>query len=123
MKKKLMMAIIAMVCVSFLSVSGHAKGTKKQYSGQLNLNQASKEELDQLPGVSPQKAEAIVEYRKEHPFKSIDELDNVKGFSPKSIEKIKPYLALQGASSLKVEGGSSGKKSGAGKSHKKKASE
>jgi len=82
-----------------------AKASKKKISGQLNLNTASVEQLDQLPGMSPKKAKAVAEYRKEHPFKSVDELDDVKGFSPKGIEKIKSYVSVKGENNLSVEGG------------------
>ncbi len=100
----------------------YAKGSKKQISGQLNLNTASVEQLDQLPGVSPKKAEAIADYRKEHPFKSVSDLDNVKGFSEKSIEKLKPYVSTEGGNSLAVEGGKSkkGKTQASGKKTKSK---
>lgn len=97
-----------------------AKASKKQLSGSLNLNTASVEQLDELPSISPKKAEEIVNYRKEHPFKTVEDLDNVKGFTPKSIEKLKAYIAVDGSNSLKVEGKkSSHKKHGAQKSGKK----
>lgn len=93
----------------------YAKASKKQIHGKLNLNNASAEQIDQLPGISPKKAQDVVDYRKEHPFKSVDELDQVKGFTPKTIGKLKPYLAIEGATNLSVEGGNS--KKGSKKQH------
>lgn len=98
---------IAVVIAAIMPGLASAKASKKQISGHLNLNTASVEQLHQLPGVSPKKAQAIENYRKEHPFKSVDELDNVQGFSPKSIGKIKPYLGIDGSNNLVVEGGKS----------------
>jgi len=111
MNKK--MIAIGLVIAGLLPALASAKASKKQVSGQLNLNTASVEQLDQLPSMSPKKAQLIVDYRKDHPFKSVDELDNVKGFSPKGIAKIRSYVATEGGNNLVVEGGKSkkGKKS------------
>jgi competence protein ComEA len=92
---------ISLIC----SLNAQAKGTKKTFSGHLNLNTATAEEIDELPGVSTKKALLVVDYRKDHPFKTVDELDNVKGFSAKSIEKLKPYVDIEGPNNLMVEGG------------------
>lgn len=63
----------------------------------VNINTATAQELDTLPGIGPAKAQAIVEYRTQHgPFKSVDELDKVKGFGPALLEKIKPEITVQG---------------------------
>ena len=87
-----------------------AKSSKKSIGGQLNLNTATKEQFDQLPGISPKKAQAIVDYRKEHPFKKVEDLDEVKGFSSKSIEKLKSYVSIEGSNSLAVEKNEKSKK-------------
>ncbi len=104
---------IAVLIAAMMPGLASAKTSKKQISGHLNLNTATAEQLHQLPGVSPKKAEAVLDYRKEHPLKSVDELDNIKGFSPKFIAKIRPYVDTEGTNNLVVEGGKSkrGKKS------------
>jgi len=55
----------------------------------VNINQAGAEELEQnLIGVGPKKAIAIIEYREVNgPFYSAEELVNVKGIGPKTLEK------------------------------------
>ncbi|TCP32322.1 competence protein ComEA [Scopulibacillus darangshiensis] len=56
----------------------------------INLNTATKEDLEKLPGVGPAKAEAILSYREEHgTFRSVQDLLNVTGIGDKSLEKIK----------------------------------
>ncbi len=65
-------------------------------AGLVNLNTATKEELQTLPGVGPAVAQRIVEYRtKFGPFKSVDELLEIKGIGPKKLEKIKPLVTLE----------------------------
>lgn len=65
----------------------------------VNINTASKEELDAVKGISPAKAQAIVDYRsKNGPFKSLDELKKVKGFGEKSVAKLNNELSVAGTS-------------------------
>ena len=55
----------------------------------VNLNSAGVDELDELPGIGPAKAESIVAYRTEHgPFHSLDELTDVSGIGSSIIERI-----------------------------------
>ncbi|HOR18308.1 MAG TPA: helix-hairpin-helix domain-containing protein [Brevefilum sp.] len=61
----------------------------------LDLNTASKEALESLPGIGPAKATDIVDYREQHgPFESIDELLNVPGIGPTIFESIREYLTI-----------------------------
>ena len=50
-----------------------------------------------LSGIGPRKAEAIVEYRKQHgAFKSVDELTHIKGINAKTVAKNRDVIALNG---------------------------
>lgn len=69
--------------------------------GQVNLNQASEEELERLPGVGPTRARAIVAHRQEHSFRRIEELTKVKGIGRKTFGKLRSYLTLTGPTTLK----------------------
>lgn len=54
----------------------------------VNLNLASQEELETLPGIGPTLAERIIEARAEKPFTSLADLDDVSGIGPKKLEQL-----------------------------------
>jgi len=57
----------------------------------VNINTASKDELDVLPGIGPVKAQAIIEGR---PFKTIDDIKKVKGIKDGEFGKIKDMITV-----------------------------
>lgn len=62
-------------------------------SGKININTATAEDLDSIPGIGPAKAEMIIIYRDKHgPFKSLDDLDDVPGVGPKMLETISQFV-------------------------------
>ena len=48
-------------------------------------------------------AKKIVDYRVKTPFKRVEELVKVKGFGKKKFDKLRPYLAVNGATTLVVK--------------------
>ena len=68
----------------------------------VNLNTATKDDLDRVKGIGPVKAQSIIDYRKKNgAFKSVDELENVKGFGSKSVKKLRSELTVAGISPAK----------------------
>ena len=63
----------------------------------ININTADKETLmEVIKGVGEKKAEAIIQYRKEHgAFKSVDELSNVQGIGEAIVEKHRSMLTTK----------------------------
>lgn len=69
--------------------------TKAEQRTQLNLNAASLEQLANLKGIGPKKAQAIVDYRESvGEFHHLDQLTEVKGIGKKLATKLKPQLTL-----------------------------
>ncbi|MBC1661060.1 ComEA family DNA-binding protein [Listeria welshimeri] len=59
----------------------------------ININSATKADLQQVPGIGDSKATAIIEYReKEGLYQTIEDLKNVSGIGEKTVEKLKEYL-------------------------------
>ncbi|NLP37378.1 MAG: ComEA family DNA-binding protein [Firmicutes bacterium] len=79
----------------YVALKQQAYAEQENNSGKINLNTASVEELQQLPGIGPVKAASIVAHREKNgPFKSIDELASVNGIGPSTLETIRDYLTL-----------------------------
>ncbi len=61
----------------------------------VDVNTATAEELQQVKGIGPKKAEEIVKHRTVNgPFKSVDDLANVKGIGEATVKKIKDQITV-----------------------------
>jgi competence protein ComEA len=61
----------------------------------LDLNAATADQLDALPGIGPATAQAIVQYRTEHGrFRSVDGLLSVRGIGPSKLAAIRSRLRV-----------------------------
>ena len=73
-------------------------GSTLGFSGeaQLNLNTATVEQLEALPGIGPELAQRILEYRTQHgPFKNVDGLKNVKGVAEGKLAKLRDKITTE----------------------------
>jgi competence protein ComEA len=63
--------------------------------GRVNINTATAAELDNLPGIGPTTAQAIVDYRLQHgPFQVIQDIQNVPGVGPATFAEIQDYIIV-----------------------------
>lgn len=74
------------------NISSASNGTSSDTGGKVNINTASKDDLDGLPGIGPSTADKIIEAR---PFESIDDLKNVSGIGDAKFEEIKNLVSVQ----------------------------
>ncbi|MBE9226725.1 DUF655 domain-containing protein [Phormidium sp. LEGE 05292] len=55
----------------------------------VNLNTATQQELEALPGIGPKLAQEIIKARQQKPFTSLEDLDRIPGIGPRLLEKLK----------------------------------
>lgn len=66
-------------------------------TGKLNINTATVSELESLPGIGPNLAQAIIDYRsKNGAFQNIGELTSVSGIGAAKLEKIADLITVGG---------------------------
>jgi competence ComEA-like helix-hairpin-helix protein len=69
--------------------------TKKPPLKPVNINTATSEELQQVPGIGPATAEKILQMRKSYgAFKSVDDLLAIRGIGKKRLDKMRKYLTV-----------------------------
>jgi len=98
--------LLASFTLSILSASAdapkEAKKEKAKMEGVVNINTATSEQLQLLPGIGEKKAERIIKYReKKGDFKAIEDIKNVKGIGDKLLEKIKDNIVVEGETTAK----------------------
>lgn len=68
--------------------------SEPQADGKVNINRAEASELEGLTGIGPTKAQAIIDYRSDHPFQSVEEIQSVSGIGEKTYEKICDQITI-----------------------------
>ena len=62
----------------------------------VDLNTATAEQLQEVPGIGEALAQRIVEFRGEHgPFEKVDDLLNVRGIGVTSLDRLRPFLTIK----------------------------
>jgi competence protein ComEA len=77
--------------------NGSAMAAKqgKGETAPVDLNEATSEQLQRVPGIGPATAARIIETRKKQPFRNVDDLRRVPGIGPKTLEKLRPFLTVK----------------------------
>lgn len=88
---------LALASVALLAASAQAAETGPALLGVVNVNTASAQELQLLPGIGETRAREVVALRKRRGgFKAVAELKDVKGIGDAGLERIRPFVRLQG---------------------------
>lgn len=76
-------------------LKGAGKKEQALAGRRININQASPQELQLLPGIGPKLSERIISERSRRPFASVDELRRVYGIGAKMLEKLRPWVTVE----------------------------
>lgn len=83
------------VDASRLEINVAEPGAAPPSSQKVNLNTASADLLDSLPGIGPTLAQRIIDYRSKHPFQYISQLMQVEGIGAAIYERLKDLVTVE----------------------------
>jgi len=69
--------------------------------GKLNVNEASEDQWVMLPGIGPSTAAKIMAYRAKQKFGDTTHLMRIKGIGRKTYNNLKPFLTMDGPTTLR----------------------
>lgn len=75
--------------------TGNESTNSNKEGAKVNINTATQNELDGLPGIGPALAQRIIDFREENGnFKSIEDIQNVKGIGNSKFDEIKDKIVV-----------------------------
>jgi len=88
--------LLGTLVVPALAIGGQQAGSAEQNKEKIEINSATVEQLQEVPGIGPTLAARIVEFRKEHGrFERVEDLLNVQGIGVRTLEQMRPYLKVE----------------------------
>ena len=98
------LAAVAAIALGLPLSAGAAAGAEPGLQGMVNVNTATLEELQLLPGIGESRAKAVIDTRKQRGgFKSVNDLVEVKGIGDVSLERLRPYVTTTGKTTARLE--------------------
>ena len=71
--------------------------------GVVNIQTATAEQLQLLPGIGPSKAEAIVTYRHAHPFQRVEDILRVRGIGRATFRRLRSMITVSGGTTMTTD--------------------
>ena len=88
--------ILLLLCLLVAAAIAQAKKTPP--TTPLDLNTATAAQLEQLPGLGPAAAQAIVNFRmKSGRFQQVEDLLAIRGISQRKLDQLRPYVTVRAA--------------------------
>ena len=88
--------VFALVVLSLMLLTGVGQAESASAGGKLDLNRATADQLESLPGIGAVKAAAILAVRESRGgFSSMEELEAVRGIGPALVKKLEPFVVLK----------------------------
>jgi competence protein ComEA len=96
MKKLIPIIVLVLMAVTTVAIAADSGP-----AGVVNVNTATADELQLLPRVGPALAGRILDFRDANgPFEGVEELVAVRGIGETSLEKLKPFVTVNGKTTL-----------------------
>jgi comEA protein len=77
-----------------------AQAPQSSAPGVVNIQTATSEQLQLLPGIGPSKAQAIVSFRERHAFRRVEDILRVRGIGRATFRRLRPMLTVQGQTTM-----------------------
>ncbi len=97
--------VLALALVTTIALIGGPSlaGGEAKLTGTVNLNTATADQLQLLPGIGESRAEAVIAMRKQRGgFKSVTELTDVKGIGEAALAKLRPFVRTEGKTTARL---------------------
>lgn len=93
--RRLSLRVLFSLCLLLFLSATLSANKKKPPMKPVNINTATSEELQQVPGIGPATAQKILQMRKSYgPFKSVDDLLAIRGLGQKRLDKMRKFLTV-----------------------------
>src|SRR5215469_12466392 len=103
-RRFLSLGVLLSLCLVLFLPALAAANKKKPPVKPVNINTATSEQLQLVPGIGPATAQKILQMRKSYgPFKSVDDLLAIRGLGQKHLDKMRKYLTVGKASPPKTD--------------------
>lgn len=94
------LALAAFTPTTFAQSSRGASAQAVTASGVVNIQTATPEQLELLPGIGPSKASAIVAYRERRSFRRVEDIMRVRGIGRSTFRRLRSMLTIEGPTTL-----------------------
>ena len=88
--------LLATLVVPSLAIASQQANAEEQNKEKIEINSATAQQLQEVPGIGPALATRIIEFREEHGrFERVEDLLNVQGIGVRTLERMRPYLMVE----------------------------